>query len=313
VYTRQGGQFPAPADRELAGVAVCCIVAVVSAQPAVRVGAVLVAGGLVVSLLVDTQVGMNVLRLPALFAAPVILATSRLRMGALLPTAALVVALVPPLTADDLTAIGEPSNDRSYYTELVDELGALPLSGRVEIPPTLQRWESVYVAASVPLARGWLTPLDAGYNPLFFDDAPLDAATYGAWLRSNAVQYVAVPDAELAEAGRAEVALVDTGLPYLHRLWTGLHWSVYAVARATATVSGGRLVSQDAVAVTFIASEPGPVLVRVRWSRWLTLSGPDGCLRSDGTWTVVDVRRAGRYRLSSAVLTGDGQPICGSG
>jgi hypothetical protein len=308
----QEGQMPAPVDRELAGVLVCCIVVLVSASSVVRVGAVLTAGGLVLSLLIDTPVGMNALRLPAVFAAPVLLATSTRRLIVAVPAAALAVALVPPLTADDVSAIGEASNSRSYYVDLLAELDSVPLTGRVEIPPTLQRWEAVYVAASVPLARGWETQLDTGYNPLFFDAAPLDATTYRSWLHDNAVQYVALPDAALAEAGRDEATLIKAGLPYLHRVWTDAHWSLYAVARPTSTVTGAELVVQDATAVTFRAATPGPVTVRVRWSRWLTLTGPAGCLRDDATWTGIDVRQAGTYRLSSAVLPGDHRPLCGA-
>jgi hypothetical protein len=132
-------------------------------------------------------------------------------------------------------------------------------------------------------------------------------------LDDNAVQYIAVPDGELAEAGRSEASLVEAGLPFLHRLWTGQHWTVYSVVHPTATVMGGRLVSQDAVSVTFVAASPGTVLVRVRWSRWLTLDGPDGCLRRDGTWTEVTVRRPGTYRIGSALAPGGRRPLCSPG
>ena len=47
---------------------------------------------------------------------------------------------------------------------------------------------------------------------------------------------------------------------------------------------------------------PGDVPVKVRWSRWLSLDGPDGCLRpgADG-WTEVRVRAAGDYSISSSL------------
>lgn len=305
----QGGQMPAPVDRVLAGVAVCGVVAVVTAYPIVRVGAILAAGGLLVTLLVDTSVGMNALRLPALFAAPVALATSRLRLRVLVPAVVVTVSLVPPLTADDVTAINEPSNDPSYYTELIRELRSLPLDGRLEIPPTLQRWESVYVAADFPLARGWMTQLDAGYNSMFFDPA-ITPRAYRNWLHDNAVQYVAVSDAAPAEAGVAETSLIRAGLPYLQRIWAGAHWTVYRVADASATVTGAQLVYQDPASVTFRAAARGTVAVRVRWSRWLTLAGPGGCLRRDGTWTDVEVQQPGVYRLSSALIPGDNHRQC---
>jgi hypothetical protein len=309
LWLGQGGTMPASAGRELEGVAVCAVVAVVTRYPVVRIGALLAAAGLVLSLLVDTEVGLNAMRLPELFAAPVAVATSRVRLRLLVPAVAVIVGLAPPLTADDVTAIGEPSNDASYYAELNSELARLPLSGRVEIPPTLQRWESVYVAERFPLARGWMTQLDLGYNPLFFA-SQISPAAYRTWLDDNAVQYVAVPHGELAEAGRTEAMLVGSGLPFLHQLWKGEHWTVYAVVHPTATVMGGRLVSQDAESVTFVAASPRTVHVRVRWSRWLTLDGPDGCLRRDGTWTEVTARRPGTYRISSALFPGGRRPLC---
>jgi hypothetical protein len=303
--------MPNPVDRAIAGVAVCCAVAVVTAYPMVRVGAILTAAGLLSSLLVDTPVGMNALRLPALFAAPIAVATSRLRVRVLAPAVAVIILLVPPLTADDVTAINEPSNDPSYYAELVREIHGLPLSGRLEIPPTLQRWESVYIAEHFPLARGWMTQLDAGYNSLFF--APVvTPSKYRKWLKDNAVQYVAVSDAAPAEAGVAETSLVKEGLPYLHQLWTGAHWTLYRVEHASATVTGAELISQDPASVTFRAAATGDVAVHVRWSRWLTLAGPDGCMRRHGTWTVVEAHQAGIYRLSSALIPGNDHRQCPS-
>ena len=309
LWLGQGGTMPASTGRELEGIAVCGVVAILTKYPVVRIGALLAAAGLVLSLLVDTEVGLNAMRLPALFAAPVAVATSRVSMRLLLPAVAVIVALAPPLTADDVTAIGESSNNASYYAELNAELAHLPLTGRVEIPPTLQRWEAVYVAARFPLARGWMTQLDLGYNPLFFASG-LSPGTYQAWLGDNAVQYVAVSDGALAEAGRAEARLVESGLAFLPQIWKGEHWTVYAVVHPTAIVAGARLVSQDPVSVTFTESSPGTVQVRVRWSRWLTLDGPDGCLRRDGTWTEVTARRPGTYRIGSALAPGRRRPLC---
>ncbi len=305
----QGGYMPASFGRALAGLAACCLVAVATRYPVVRVAAVLAAAGIMLALTVHTQVGVQALRLPALVAAPVAVATSRLRIRLLAPLVAVIVFLVPPLTSDDITATGEPSNARGYYSGLIDELGGLPLDGRVEIPPTLQRWEAVYVASGFPLARGWLTSLDDGYNPLFFGSR-LDGATYRRWLHDNAVQYVAVPDGALAEAGRAERDLVDTGLPYLRRIWQGEHWTVYAVANPTSTVTGAQLVSQDAVSVAFRTTAAATVEVRVRWSRWLTITGPNGCLHRAGGWTDVVTKQPGLFRLSSSFTPGDQHRLC---
>jgi hypothetical protein len=299
-FLGQGGYMPAPIVRGILGLTACVVVAVTAGHKLVRIGALVAAAGVVLAFTLQSQVGMNAIRLPAMFAAPILVATSRLRAKALVPAVALTVVVVPPLQPDDVTAIGSESNEASYYAEVVDELSTLPLTGRVEIPPTLQRWESVYVAETIPLARGWMTQLDAGYDTLFFNDG-LNASSYHRWLRQNAVQYVAVPDAPLAQAGAAERDLISGGLPYLSPIWAGEHWTVYRVERPTSTVAGATLVSQDAVSVTFRAASAADVRVRVRWSRWLTLDGPQGCLQRAGDWTGVQVTQPGVYRIDSAL------------
>ncbi len=309
VWMGPAGYMPAPLGKGVAGVLACCVLAFATRYRLIRIGAFLAAAGIVLSLSVHTQVGMNAVRLPELFAAPLAVATSRLKARMFVPAVALLVCMVPPLTADDVTAIGEPSNQRFYYAGLVTELDRLPLSGRVEIPPTLQRWESVYAAARIPLARGWMTQLDEGYDPLFFGPV-IDPTAYRKWLHDNAVQYVAVPDARLAEAGSVEATLINAGVPYLHELWSGRHWTVYSVKHATATVTGGRLVSQGAVSVSFHVPAAATVAVRVRWSQWLTLTGPDACLRPHHTWTEVVVQQPGTYRIGSAVLPDDRHRQC---
>jgi hypothetical protein len=57
--------------------------------------------------------------------------------------------------------------------------------------------------------------------------------------------------------------------------------------------------------VTLVTDVSGDVLVRVRWSRWLTVGGPGACVAAaaDG-WTTVRVTRPGEYRLSSGLRPG---------
>jgi hypothetical protein len=309
VWVGQGGYMPLPGWGVVLGVLACGVLAAATRYGLVRMAAILAAVGIVLAVTVHTQVGINALRLPALFAAPIVVATSRLRWRLLVPAVAVTVCLVPPLRFGDVASIGGPADERAYYAELVNELDTLPLTGRVEIPPTLHRWESVYVADDVPLARGWMTQLDAGYYPLFFDQT-IDSRSYHAWLRANGVQYVAVADTQPALAGRAEVDLINSGLPYLRELWHGDHWIVYAVAHPTGTVAGARLVSQDDVAVSFTVDRPRQVLVRVRWSQWLTLSGPSACLTPHGTWTEVVVSQPGTYQVGSSFTPGDQHRTC---
>ncbi len=276
----------------------------------VRVAAVLAGVGVFVALLVPTPVGYNAVRLLAIFAAPVLVATARMRRRVAVPVAAGCLLVVPPLTLNDLQDIGDPQVAQEYFTPLTTELRGLPLHGRVEVPPLSQRWESYYVSRDFPLARGWMTQVDRRYASLFFDGA-LRADAYRAWLSDNAVQYVAVARAKPAAAGVKEVGLVRRGLPYLHQVWTNADWTVYAVDNPTPIVTPpGRLIAQDQIAMSFEIPTPASVLVRVRWSRFLTLAGPSACFRPDGDWLRLEVAAPGRYRLGSALRPGDLHPVC---
>lgn len=308
-FLGQRGYMPSPIGRGIPGIIGCGVVALSTRHRLIRIGAILAALGVLLSMTVQTQVGMNALRLPALFGVPLIVATSRLRPRQLVPAVAATVLLVPPLMTGDVTDIGDPSNERAYYTELLDELGGLPLSGRVEVPPTLHRWESVYVASRFPLARGWMTQLDTGYAGIFFASS-IDSTAYRRWLHANAVQYVAVPDAKPASAGTAEIELISTGLPFLSPLWRGEHWTLYTVDQPTATVTGGRLVAQDAASVTLRAGATTSVFLRIRWSPWLTLNGPSGCLRRHGVWTDLVAQEAGTYQVASSMVPGNRYREC---
>ena len=122
-----------------------------------------------------------------------------------------------------------------------------------------------YFAASVPLARGWERQLDTANNPLFYGDEPLTPATYDSWLLDNGVRFVALPDAALDYAGKAEGQLVAAGVPGLTPVWHDAHWRVFSVAGATGIVSGpARPVLIDGGNVKLDMTGPGDALVRVR-------------------------------------------------
>jgi hypothetical protein len=176
----------------------------------------------------------------------------------------------------------------------------------VEIPPTRDYWEAAYLG-DVPLARGWLRQADIDRNPLFFADIPgaggtgvaLTPASYQTWLAEGAVQFVAVPDAELTWSGRPEATLVQSGLPYLSEIWQGEHWHLYRVTGAQPIVAApATLVAQDAVSVTFVAESASNVVLRVRHYHWLKASG-GAVVESSGGWTLVRVPEPGRYTLTS--------------
>jgi hypothetical protein len=133
----------------------------------------------------------------------------------------------------DLSLVsGQASAEPSYYGPLLAELERLRHGAGtiVEVPLTATHAEAAYLAGhdGVELARGWERQLDTRYAPLFYRPA-LTAGAYRRWLVENRVRYVALPDARLDYAGRAEGALVARGVPYLREVWRSAHWRLFAV------------------------------------------------------------------------------------
>lgn len=297
-----------PFDVESAKLIIALSIAVIflvpARYPAVRVGALLSAIGLFAAYQIPSPIGYNAARLALIFAIPVVAATANLSWPRLALALALIFWWQPPLVLGDLGNAGSRTAHRQFYQPLIDELHKLGPVGRVEVVPLHDHWESTYVAEAVPIARGWERQVDVGRNGLFYGRGPertLTSPAYLGWLYDNAVTYVAVPVAtQLDDWGREEAALIAALPSYLHFVWGNDDWQLYRVDSAQPLVSApAQLVSSGPTGVTFDIPRPGTVVVRVRWSGWLTLQGPSGCLTSAGKWTVLRIAKAGRYRLSS--------------
>lgn len=291
-------------DTIRAVVASLAVAALVPARP-VRIGGLLSALGVLAAALIQTPVGLNATRLSVMFTLPLLAGYAvlpRPRIPALVVLLAVALWWQPPVVTGDLRDIGNPTADPAYFAPLRDRLRQETLTGRVEVPPTRDYWEAARLG-DVPLARGWLRQADLDRNPLFFDEIPgargtgvaLTADSYRAWLAEQAVQFVAVPDADFTWSGRPEADLVTAGLPYLTEVWRGAHWRLYAVADPRPIVAFQ--TGHTAAALTFDAFSAGDVHVRVRYHRWLTVAG--ATVRPDGVWTVVTVPGPGRYTLTS--------------
>jgi hypothetical protein len=229
-----------------------------------------------------------------------------MRAWALALLLVLAVYWQPPVVVADARDLGNPTADPAYFAPLREQLEPIDLIGRVEIPPTRDYWEAAYLG-ELPLARGWLRQADIDRNPLFFTTVPgargtgvpLNAGSYQSWLAEQAVQYVALPDAELSWVGRAEGALIDGGLPYLSQVWSNAHWRLFAVLNPQPIVAPpATLVAQSATALTFDAPQAGYVTIRVRHYRWLTVDN-GASVAANGDWTLVNVPGPGRYTLTS--------------
>ena len=314
----EGGDHPLPPLSFWPALAAILAVAALlpAHERALRIGALLYALLLVAAFVVDSPLGGNSTRLGALAAGPVALGALLGRRNPLLLAVLALPLAYWPLHAsirDVVRATGDPSVQASYYRPLMEFLQSRTRVGsfRVEIAPTANHWEARHVAGGrdgVALARGWERQLDRRYGAIFYDER-LDAATYRAWLDRHAVAYVAVPDVPLDGAGRDEARLVAAGLPYLRQVWRDAHWRVFAVRGRAPLAQGPAGAPASATlspaGVTIRASGAGPVLVRVRFTRWWRVTGGRGCVsEAGGGMTRVSFSAAGTISLH-ARLSGD--------
>jgi hypothetical protein len=321
-------------------------VAIPRRRRALRAGTVLYALALVACFVVPTPVGGNVDRLGALLAGPLLACAliaqppgtyveRRHRTAGWrtwLPRgwrAPALLALAPLLLywqvrapiADYASAAGERSASASYYRPLLGELKRLGLGysgrpARVEALPTRNHGEARFLAAQVPLARGWERQLERHYDGVFYGHASsLASARYERWLRRNAIAYVAVPDAPLDYSARAEAQLVRAGQGYLHELWRSRHWRLFAVLPAPSLAQPpSTLLRLGTDSFALHAPQPGTFVVRVRFTPYWTLLGGHGCVqRGPEGWTQVQARARGTLRVGigfSLVRVFDRGPRC---
>lgn len=237
------GVMPAPANQVLPAVLVTALVGCVCPQPAVRWGALLLAGAALLTLAVPSAVGQNITRMTWLLAAPVLVGYARSSQP-VLALLALGASVWPAVDVTlQLSYAGDPSAHAAFYQPLLGELGAQLaahpglVGERVEVVDPRSHGSDRYVAAVYPLARGWDRQADQANNPLFYQRGALNAATYRGWLDSLAVGWVAVPAGALDYAS-GEARLVRAGLPYLRRVWSSPQWQLYAVQQPAAACPG---------------------------------------------------------------------------
>jgi hypothetical protein len=261
--------------------------------------------------LTPNPMGGNAVRLGALFGGPVLAAVvlaRRPRVSAWLLAVFMVSSLYWQLTASVsqiARSVGDPSTTATYFEPLAHWLRAKGGPGiRVEVPPTENHWESAYLAPSVELARGWLRQLDTTRDDIFYDGDRLDNATYSAWLRDNAIRYVALPDAPLDYSSVAERRLILSEPPYLSLRWRSAHWRVYAVRHPEPlvdpigdSVARARWVGRQGFALDI--ARPGDFLVRVNFTQYWSISRGSGCLMRRGEWTLVRAADPGVFRVGA--------------
>ena len=165
--------------------------------------------------LLATPLGGNVTRLGALLAGPLVVGAPS--PGAAAP--AVLAALALPLAYWQLYPAGprrrprvrRPVGRRAAYHA---PLRALPASAgprrafRVEIPFTENHWEAAHVAPHVAAGPRLGAPARPPLRRALLRGASSTPRRYRAWLDEHAVRYVALPDAPLDYAARAEARLI---------------------------------------------------------------------------------------------------------
>ena len=331
------GPFPFPWTSLVVTELLCltALTPLVQTTPVVRLGALLYAVATFFSFLVPNPLGGNAPRLAASIGVPLLAcfltapgpALSRLSHPTILRWVArgkslslstrwrvAAVALVIPFAvwqwAPSQSLVTSPSQapetQSSFYKPLLNELAVVgPQPVRIEVPPTLDHWEAAFVAPYVSLARGWERQLDTADNPLFYNDGALTASSYEAWLNSNGITYVALPNAPLDYAATAEAALLRSGaLTDLVTVWSTTDWTLWRVAGSPGLVSGPATMTRlTADHFTLQVSSPGPITVRVRYNKFWSVTTGTACIwPASSGWTSVVAQSTGKIEVSASML-----------
>jgi hypothetical protein len=337
--------FPTLSFAATALVTILFLWALPAGERLLRVGGVLYLLACVLALVIHTPMGSNIERYAVLLAGPLLLCAifaDRSSQGSEVPhsdqpsgvqadmeesgsarssgrvvggrwTPALLVALLGvavftlwgPVRETKAVA-GNESTKASYYTPVLRFLanhgGALD---RVEVPLTRSHWEAALMAPTISLARGWEKQLEEKHDSVLLDPR-LTAAGYSRWLHDQAVSYVALPDTPLDRSSAQEGRLIRRGLPYLQVVFTSKHWTVYAVRDPTPLLVGpGRLTSLGHDSFALRADAPGRFLVRVRYTRYWTLTaGSASIAQAPGGWTYVTANAPGQVRIAARFSIG---------
>lgn len=320
----EGGWEPFAASSIAATVAVTLafLYALPREERLLRIGGLVYLGAIVVSI-IPTPMGSNVDRYGVLLAGPLLLCalgrdgwkqSGRPLVATVIAVIGIVVWTVWGPVRESTGVIGDPSTSAAYYTPLKRFLGAHGGAlVRVEVPFTHSHWEAALLAPQVSLARGWERQLDTKYDPLFFG-GKLTASAYDAWLRRNAVSYVALPDVRLDGSSDEEAALIRAGVPYLREVFSSAHWRVFAVRDPMPLASAPAVLTalgHDSFGLRFAAA--GASIVRLHYTRYWSSARGGACVtRAPGGWTRVSVKRPGEVAVAASFSLGRGLGLAGA-
>ena len=289
-----GGVQPYEAGSAPYAVLAGLVLAALTHSSTLRLGGLLYAFAAGLLVLLSDPFGSNILRLGLLLAAPLVVATATEHWRVVAPVAAALVLWQVQPPYDDLRAQRPPS-----FVALNQALIEMEAK-RVEVVPLRDHGEAAFVAPVVPLARGWSRQIDTARNALFYEGA-LDAREYGAWLRENAVDHVALgPSTRADGGGQAERALLLVGsVNGLERVWSDKQWTVWRYLPGLEIAQPPvEVVDSDRVSLVVRSDRPTDGRLVLQWSRWLSVTGP-ACVERDGDGTRLRFSGPGTAVVSS--------------
>ena len=310
----EGGWEPYPTTSLLATVAV--VLGFLWVLPArcrgLRVGALIYLVVCLASVALHTPMGANIERYGLLLAGPLLLcALCSAPVVRFAPSAVVVLCGIALWTVwgpvrETAAVAGDASTGAAYYLPVQRFLAAH--GGelvRVEVPFTRSHWEAAWLAPTVSLARGWEKQLDTRYDDVLLRPG-LTGAEYLAWLRQQAVAYIALPDAPLDPSSAQEGRLIRSRPSYLREVFVSTNWRVYQVLDPTSLLQGpGRLTALGHDSFALYATAPGRLLVRVHYTRYWTPTRGSACIApAPAGWTSVVARRAGTVVVAARFSLG---------
>ncbi|MFE2599622.1 MFS transporter [Streptomyces sp. NPDC059396] len=305
----------------------------------VRAAAAVYGVGVLLTYVIDSQIGSNVSRFAMIIAGVVLWAVMPYTASRTRRRYALVLAFaglnlwIGFKGVDDMVRTAPTASWARELAPLVNQLQQVGAEkGRVEVVPASSHREASALAPYVNLARGWNRQADMERNPLFYDDT-LTAENYRGWLDRWAVHFVVLPKGKPDSGADLEAELVRRGQPYLEHLWGDANWQLYAVKDPKPLADPPATVDRAAAGeLTIHVKSAGRVLIRIPYSPWLGLvdedgksvvppretaaskadedgpkvyTNPNGCLmKAEETvegdeWTLLLAPRPGVYRLAA--------------
>jgi hypothetical protein len=262
---------------------VCVFVLVPVEWRTVRTGAAVYGIGVLLTWLVDSQIGSNVSRLAMIVAGVLLIAALPYTQPRSRHWYALLIAFVGLNVwigfkgVDDMVRTAPTASWTRELAPIVHQLErAGAEKGRVEVVPARSHREASALSPYVNLARGWNRQADLERNPIFYDDT-LTPDNYRGWLDRWAVHYVVLPKGNPDSGAALETKIVQEGQPYLQPVWSDANWQLFRVEDPMPLADPPATVDRAGEGeLTIHVKTKGRVLIRIPYSPWLGLVDEKG-------------------------------------